>query len=170
MNIISLKKHSPKSLLPLRFMLCLNALLIASIVIVSQPHAFAASTQERPIILKAAPGTKLDKIARTLNADLLKDDALHHNNSVVLVGTHALSPHKKNKALFVQIQSARLCGAAGCTTSIYLKKNDNWVTILDSVNGNISLLPSKHHDFYDILIGHGDTWIWNGRNYEDTAQ
>lgn len=138
------------------------------ITILSSNFQSYASTG-KAVLLKEDPGSSLDKIARSLNSDLLKDDDLHHDNSVILVGEKNLSPSTKNKALFVQIQSARLCGAAGCTTSIYLNKEHHWVTILDSINGTISLLPSKHHGFYDLLINNEDRWIWDGKEYNDTS-
>ncbi|MFT8808577.1 hypothetical protein [Gluconobacter sp.] len=126
------------------------------------------SASAAPVILTAHPGTKLDEDARKLNADDLQDAAKHHDQPVVLVGSAPLSSGKNDEALFVQLQSARLCGSAGCTTSVYLKHNDTWNTVLDSVNGDISVLPTRHKGMHDLLVGPNDRWIWNGREYQDT--
>ena len=43
----------------------------------------------------------------------------------------------KEAALFVQLQSASLCGSAGCSTSVYLHRGGDWLKVLDSVSGPI---------------------------------
>lgn len=127
-----------------------------------------ANAGAAPVILTAHPGTKLDEDARKLNEDDLQDAAKHHDQPVVLVGSASLSSGKNDEALFVQLQSARLCGSAGCTTSVYLKHNDTWNTVLDSVNGDISVLPTRHKGMHDLLVSPNDRWIWNGKEYQDT--
>ncbi|QDH17276.1 hypothetical protein [Swingsia samuiensis] len=121
-----------------------------------------------PVILSAHPGTKLDADARKLSADDLADAAKHHDHPAVLVGSAPLSSKKSDEALFVQLQSAGMCGSAGCTTSVYLWHNNNWVTALDGINGDISVLPTKHKGMKDLLVGRNDRWIWNGHEYQDT--
>ncbi|EHH69057.1 hypothetical protein [Gluconobacter morbifer] len=131
-------------------------------------RATAAAPGPAPVILTANPGTKLDADARKLNADDLQDAAKHHDQPVVLTGSAPLSSGKNDEALFVQLQSARLCGSAGCTTSVYLKHNNSWTTVLDSINGDISVLPTRHKGMHDLLVGKNDRWIWDGNQYQDT--
>lgn len=132
-----------------------------------RPHS-TGSAYPAPIILAAHPGTALDRDARTLNEDDLADAAKHHDYPVVLVGSAPLSSKKGDEALFVQLQSARLCGSAGCTTSVYLRHNNNWTTVLDSVNGDISVLGTNHRGMRDLQVGRNDRWIWDGTQYQDT--
>ncbi|QHI95234.1 hypothetical protein GT348_02140 [Aristophania vespae] len=122
----------------------------------------------KPVLLTAQPGTKLDKIARSLNKDILEDAAAHNDVPVILIGSAPLSQHKNDKGLFVQIQSARLCGSAGCTTSVYLHRGPQWVPVLDAVNGDIAVLSTRHKGMYDLIIDKNDKWIWNGQTYQDT--
>ncbi|WP_242403625.1 hypothetical protein [Asaia platycodi] len=66
----------------------------------------------RPVVLSAQPGTNLDQVARQLNSADLADAAKHNDNPVVLVASAPLSSDRSDMALFVQLQSARLCGSA----------------------------------------------------------
>ncbi|GBR49316.1 hypothetical protein [Neokomagataea thailandica] len=134
----------------------------------SHTRSTASSSYPAPVILAAHPGTALDHDARTLNEDDLADAAKHHDAPVVLVGSAPLSSKKSDEALFVQLQSARLCGSAGCTTSVYLRHNNNWTTVLDSVNGDISVLGTSHRGMRDLQVGRNDRWVWDGSQYQDT--
>jgi len=121
-----------------------------------------------PVILSEQAGTLLDQRARELNAADLADAKSHDDDPVVLVASAPLSSSKGDMALFVQLQSARLCGSAGCTTSVYLRHHDKWRTVLDAVSGKISVLPSRHRGMHDLLIGTNDRWTWDGNAYKDT--
>ena len=121
-----------------------------------------------PVELKSQPGTELDKQARKLNADLLEDATRHHEQPIVLTGTAQLAPKQKDMILFVQLQSYRLCGSAGCTTSIYRKNGDKWDTLLDSVNGTIRIARQRHNGMADIVVDGNDRWVFDGQKYQDT--
>ncbi|MUG04287.1 hypothetical protein GM556_01825 [Bombella sp. ESL0378] len=131
------------------------------------PHAYRAPSTT-PVELTAHPGTELDKQARALNADLLDDAARHHDQPIILTGTARLSPRQKETILFVQLQSYRLCGSAGCTTSIYRKAGNDWETLLDSVNGTIRITRRYHNGMADLLINGNDRWVFDGQHYQDT--
>ncbi|WP_235045112.1 hypothetical protein [Gluconobacter thailandicus] len=116
-------------------LLTVSVLSVAATVSAATTHHRATHHTQHPsaaapVILSAHPGTQLDIDARKLNSDDLEDAAKHHDHPVVLVGSAPLSSGKNDEALFVQLQSARLCGSAGCTTSVYLRHNDSWNTVL----------------------------------------
>lgn len=132
------------------------------------PTPAQASVSGRPVVLGAHPGSGLDSVARTLSADQLQSAAKHHDQPLILIASVPLSPGRKNIALFVQLQSGRLCGSAGCATSVYLRHGTKWDTVLDSVNGEIAILRTRHKGLYDLLVDGDDKWIWNGKTYQDT--
>ncbi|MBB2200023.1 hypothetical protein [Gluconacetobacter tumulisoli] len=122
-----------------------------------------------PVVLTQQPGTALDQTARTLNASDLAAASRRGDAPVVLVGSAPLSTRAGETALFVQLQSADLCGSAGCATSVYLQKgHDDWTKVLDSVSGPVSLSPRTHGGMHDLIINGTDRWIWNGHAYRDT--
>ncbi|GBQ93159.1 hypothetical protein [Asaia krungthepensis] len=133
-------------------------------------HAASSNNPDpHPVILSSLPGTNLDHEARQLNAADLADAAKHDDQPVVLVASAPLSSDKTDMALFVQLQSARLCGSAGCSTSVYLRHKGGWKLVLDSVSGAISVLSSRHNGMNDLLIDKNDRWTWNGTIYQDGA-
>lgn len=154
-------------------------LVLAMLMSATASLAQAANTRHRvhqqtgagakPVILTAQPGAELDKRARELNAGDLADAHAHHDQPIVLVASAPLSSSPDDMALFAQLQSARLCGSAGCSTSVYLRhKNGDWNTVLDAVSGTIAVLPTRHRGMHDLLVGKNDVWIWNGSSYQDT--
>ncbi|WP_242010644.1 hypothetical protein [Acetobacter musti] len=122
----------------------------------------------KPVVLSQQPGTDLDKQARILNADDIATSRRHHEEPVLLIGSAPLSTKKGEIALFVQLQSAALCGSAGCSTDVYLHTGDDWVKVLDSVSGSIAILPTSHQGMYDIVVDGSDRWVWRGDAYQDT--
>lgn len=156
------------SLPVMRFVFC--PLLLALYSMAGGISVAEAAGTGRPVLLREEPHSAFDQAARSLNSDLLRDAESHDDTVIVLVGRAALNSGKKDMALFVQLQSARLCGAARCTTSVYLKQGHDWVTVIDSVNGDISVLHTRHHGYYDLMVGDDDRWIWNGTTYQDTAR
>ncbi|GAB6853640.1 hypothetical protein [Asaia astilbis] len=129
----------------------------------------ASASAAKPVVMSAQPGTILDQVARQVNETDLAEAAKHHDTPVVLVASAPLSSNRNDMALFVQLQSARLCGSAGCSTSVYLRHNGGWKLVLDSVSGAISVLPARHNGMHDLLIDKSDRWRWNGSSYQDSA-
>ena len=130
-----------------------------------RPHPPAAAS---PVILTQQPGTALDGVARRLNAEDLAGAAKRNERPVVLIGSAPLSARHGETALFVQVQSASLCGSAGCSTSVYLKRGENWDKVLDSVSGPIKVLAATQGGMHDLVVGDKDRWVWNGEGYRDT--
>ncbi|QCE33561.1 hypothetical protein FAI41_08205 [Acetobacteraceae bacterium] len=119
--------------------------------------------------LSRHPGSDLEKIASSLNSDLIKDSQMHGEKPVIFTTSMHLGDSKEPAALFVSIQSGRLCGAAGCATSIYLLEKGQWTTILDDINGEISTLSERHKGMLDILVDKTDKWIWDGQRYVEVS-
>jgi len=150
---------------------CLPALLLALCIPQANArthHHRAPADSGKPVILTQEPGTDLDKQARKLNQSDLSASAAKGDTPIVLVGSAPLSANREDVALFVQLQSARLCGSAGCSTSIYLGHHNEWTKILDSVSGTINVLKSQHNGLHDLLVGKQDKWTWDGHTYQDT--
>jgi hypothetical protein len=117
-----------------------------------------------PIALRPAPGTTLDQYARKLSAAELRGAARVGDRPLVLVGSARLGPASEGPILFVQLQSARECGSAGCSTTAYRAVNGAWRRVLDSVSGPITVLPTRHDGFADLKVG-DDRYAWNGNGY-----
>ncbi len=130
-----------------------------------RPHAAPAAS---PVILTQQPGTALDQAARQLNAEDLAGAAKRNEQPVVLIGSAPLSARHGETALFVQVQSASLCGSAGCSTSVYLRRGPDWDKVLDSVSGPIKVLAAAHGGMRDLVVGDRDRWVWAGDGYRDT--
>ena len=123
-----------------------------------------------PVTLTAQPGSTLESAARTLDAHDIAQSVAHGEQPLILVGSARLSTRPGTPAaLFVQLQSAALCGSAGCDTSVFLPGRDGgWDRVLDSVSGPIRVTPSWHGHMHDLLVGDNDRWIWAGNAYRDT--
>ena len=122
-----------------------------------------------PVTLSRQPGTAQDRAARTLNAQDLRGAARHGEEPLVLVGSARLAAGRTgDPALFVQLQSASLCGSAGCSTSVYLRHDRAWRKVLDSVSGPIRVMKETHDDMHDLMVGKNDRWVWDGHVYQDS--
>ena len=131
-------------------------------------HHHAARESGAPVLLSRQPGTSQDRAARMLNAEDLRGAARHGEEPLVLVGSARLSASDGDPALFVQLQSASLCGSAGCSTSVYLRHKRAWRKVLDSVSGPLRVMKEVHGGMHDLLVGKNDRWIWDGHVYQDS--
>lgn len=145
-----------------------RAVAIAGLSVAFLAGMGAARAESGPVILAQHPGTELDRQARRLVAQDLHDAANQHEQPVLLTGSGQLSDNPRRMALFVQLQSASLCGSAGCSTSVYLPDGRKWTLVLDSVSGPITITPQVHGGMHDLLVDDTDRWIWNGTTYIDT--
>jgi hypothetical protein len=125
-----------------------------------------AKTAGNVVALTTQPGSRLEHDASALVADDLASARKAHEVPVMLVGSAHLGPGPA--ALFVQVQSASLCGSAGCSTSVFVKHGHGWTRVLDSVSGPVKLAPATHRGMHDLLVHGTDRWIWNGTAYTDT--
>ncbi len=122
-----------------------------------------------PVTLSRQPGTAQDRAARTLNAQDMRGAARHGEEPLVLVGSARLAADRAgDPALFVQLQSASLCGSAGCSTSVYLRHDRAWRKVLDSVSGPIRVMKEVHDGMHDLMVGKNDRWVWDGHVYQDS--
>ena len=134
--------------------------------------ALAAAAHKPPagkvVSLTTQPGSRLERDASRLMAEDIGAAHQAKEVPVMLVGSARLGGTGSSAALFVQVQSASLCGSAGCSTSVFVKHGPAWKRVLDSVSGPIKISPSVHSGMHDLLVHGTDRWIWNGSAYADT--
>jgi hypothetical protein len=147
----------------------ISGLLLAVIGLFNGLAHAAVHARGVTVTLSAQPGTPLDAQARLLATEDMAAAARHGETPLVLVGNAVLALKGEGaEALFVQVQSASLCGSAGCSTDVYLKKQGQWVKVLDSVSGPVEILPTGHGGMKDILVDGTDRWVWKNNSYVDT--
>lgn len=126
--------------------------------------AAAGPVSPGTVALSARPGTELDATARRLVAADLREDP----RALLLIGSARLGHAGVGPALFVQLQSNRACGSAGCATSVFLPAKAGWTRVLDAVSGSIAVAPGEHDGMHDLVAGKNDRFVWNGKAYADT--
>ena len=119
-----------------------------------------------PIVLAPAPGTPADTVARNALAQALADATRAGEKPLVLVGQARLGRPTDRAALFVQLQSARECGSAGCSTSLLVWSPQGWRRVLDGVIGAVTVAPSRHYGWSD-LVADKETYVWTGQVYRN---
>lgn len=129
--------------------------------------AAAAEHVGTPVAMAAQPGTALDRAARSLAAQDLADGARSGERTLVLTGSARLGPANDRPALFVQLQSPRQCGSAGCSTSVYAWTKGHWIKVLDDASGRITVASTRHNGMADLAT-HGEHYVWTGRQYAST--
>jgi hypothetical protein len=129
----------------------------------------AKSVPGASIVLRAQPGTEPDRIARRLMARELARSGRSGELPGVLVATARLGKSQESDVLFVQIQSPRECGSAGCDTASFRYTNGKWVKILDTVSGTIRVASTRHNGMRDLILQDTDRRIWDGEKYANTV-
>ncbi|WP_086632114.1 hypothetical protein [Commensalibacter intestini] len=158
---------------------CLSLLLITGLLCAPDAQAVThhhKKTQHRlqkaplgRITLTSQPGTALENTARLLNQSDMNFAIQRNEQPLLLIGSLNLSSTNKPKTvLFTQIQSASLCGSGGCSTTGYIKRNNQWVKVLDSVTGDIQVEKTVHKGMHDLSVSASDIWVWNGKTYVET--
>jgi hypothetical protein len=140
----------------------------AALLALALSAAAAAPPAGKPVLLTAQPGSHLEATARRLMSTDITESSANGAPPLLLVGSARLSTDPGPAALFVQVQSADLCGSAGCSTAVYVKRGAAWHKVLDSVSGPIRVAPGTHRGMHDLLVHGHDRWIWNGTAYADT--
>lgn len=120
------------------------------------------------VLLKPQPGTLLDSTARTLVAAELAQATKKGDAPLLLVGEAHLGGPSDKPAIFIQLQSERECGSAGCSTLVYLPRAGKWVLVLDSIGGSVGVDRTRHNGMRDLIVGHNGRWTWSGKTYVDT--
>ncbi len=118
------------------------------------------------VALTARPGTPLDHTARQVAAADVSDGG---PRALLLLGSQRLGTAGVGPVLFVEVQSERACGSAGCSVSIYLPGKTGWTKVLDAVSGAVIVDPAQHRGMHDLLVNDTDRWVWNGQTYIDTV-
>ena len=127
--------------------------------------AAAAPAPVGPVRLAPMPGSALEVTARKVAAADVEDGGA---GALMLLGSQHLGSAGTGPALFVQVQSARACGSAGCSTSVYLPTKTGWTKVLDAVSGPMVVEAAEHGGMHDLLVDGNDRWAWNGHAYADT--
>lgn len=149
----------------IRFVLPLMSLLLVAAAPARTPQTREATL---PVVMQPRPGTALDATARQLVAQDLGEARDAGERPLVLVGTVRLGTNPNDPAaLFVQLQSARECGSAGCSTQIYLPRGGRWTKVLDSAEGRLAVSSRRTRGMADILADN-DRFVWTGTVYRDT--
>ncbi len=125
----------------------------------------AGPVQVGPVKLMPMRGSALEATAKQVAAADVEDGG---PGALLLLGSQHLGSSGIGPALFVQVQSARACGSAGCSTSVYLPGKTGWTKVLDAVSGPVVVEAAEHGGMHDLLVGHDDRWAWNGHAYADT--
>lgn len=142
--------------------------LLACLALVLLPAAASAPDPNGvPVAMAAQPGSALDKTARGLVAQDLAEAARSRERPLVLVGSARLGAASDRPALFIQLQSPRQCGSAGCSTSAYAWIKGRWTKVLDDASGRITVLPTRHRGMAD-LAANTEHYVWNGTAYANT--
>ena len=118
-----------------------------------------------PVPLTAQPGTTVDALARQLVAQDLREASRAGEQPLLLIGTAALGGERP--ALFIQLQSPRECGSAGCNTSVFVWTAGGYKRALDGVAGRLTVSGTRHHGLAD-LVTDTEQYAWDGRAYRDT--
>ena len=142
-----------------------RVLLLCTVLPVAIWLAAAAPVPTGPVTLTSQPGTPLDVTARRVAAADVADGGA---GALLLLGSQPLGASGTGPALFVQVQSERACGSAGCSTSVYLPTRQGWHKVMDAVSGQIVVAPTEHHAMHDLVVNKTDRWVWNGQAYDDT--
>ncbi len=128
----------------------------------------AAPVPAVPVVLAHQPGTALDRTARGLIAQDLAESARAGERPLMLVGMAHLGAAADRPALFVQLQSPRECGSAGCSTSVFAWTGGRYQKVLDGVAGRMAVAGTRHAGMADLQAGR-ETYAWNGKAYADTV-
>ncbi|CAI3935439.1 hypothetical protein [Commensalibacter communis] len=135
----------------------------------TQSHA--QKTPLGKVTLTSQPGTALENTARLLNQSDMNFAIQRNEQPLLLIGSLNLSSTKRPKnVLFTQIQTASLCGSGGCSTTGYIKRNNQWVKVLDAVTGDITVEKATHKGMHDLSVSAADVWRWNGKTYVETQR
>lgn len=142
--------------------------MLACLALVLLPAATAAPEPGGlPVALTAQRGTALDRAARTLVADELAQAARDGEKPLILVGSARLGAAADRPVLFVQLQSPRECGSAGCSVSAYAWTRGRYTRVLDGASGQIRVAATRHGGMAD-LIANSERYIWDGKAYANT--
>jgi hypothetical protein len=118
-----------------------------------------------PVPLQSQPGTPLDAAARSLVAEDLAAAEARGDKPLLLTGSARLGGDRP--ALFVQLQSARDCGSAGCSTAVYAWVHGAYSRVLDGTTGRLTVATTRTRGMADLLTDR-ERYVWTGTAYRST--
>ena len=128
----------------------------------------AAGPAGQEVGLAPHPGSQADSAARILLAQDLAEARRAGERPLLLTATATLGRPRDPSILFVQLQSPRECGSAGCSTSAFQPVKNGWRKVLDAVSGPVRIVDTSHNGMHDLLAG-GTRYAWTGTAYADTT-
>lgn len=129
--------------------------------------AAPAPTEGTLVAIGRQPRTWMETAARSLLAQDLAEAGRSGERPLLLVGNAKLGAGAVDRpALFVQLQSARECGSAGCNTQVFVWRGTQWVRVLDGVGGRVFVSPKRTNGMAD-LVSDGERYVWTGTAYRD---
>ncbi len=141
--------------------------LLAAILLGAAAPAPAPGPAPTPVPLSRQPRTWMDAAAQRLAAQDMAEARRSGEIPLLLVGSARLSTGPADRAaLFVQLQSPRECGSAGCNTMVFLWRNGQWVRVLDGVGGRLSVAATRTRGMADLLTDK-ERYVWTGTAYRD---
>lgn len=143
--------------------------LLPALALLLMAAAPAAQPQGQAVTLSRQPRTWMDTAAQRLTAQDLAEARRSGEIPLLLVGAAKLSSAPGDRqALFVQLQSPRECGSAGCSTMVFMWRNNAWSRVLDGVSGRLAVARTRTRGMADLQ---GDTtrYAWNGSEYRDVS-
>lgn len=127
-----------------------------------------AAPASKPVPLSAQPGTWMEAAARALVRQDVSEARRAGEVPLMLVGSAKLSNRARDReSLFVQLQSPRECGSAGCSTTVYTWQNGTWTRVLDGIGGKLSV-ASRHTKGMADLLTENQRFVWTGKEYRDS--
>lgn len=161
-----------------RVLACLALVALQTAIGPAATHAAAApapgvpTSGATPVVMAARPGTPLDRAARALIAQDLTEAAQSGDQPLLLIGSARLGAASDRPALFIQLQSPRECGSAGCSTSAYIwlkgkSGEGRWAKVLDGVNGEVAVATAQHRGMADLVVN-AERYAWTGKNYANS--
>ncbi len=146
----------------------IRLLAVAALMLSGLAHAAAPASKPAgtPVVLMPQRGTPLEATVRRLVARDLAEAGRNGEAPLLLVGSARLGRAADRPALFVQLQSPRECGSAGCSTQVYAWVRGAYVRVLDGVAGPITVAPTRHGGMADLLTNN-ERYVWDGAAYRD---
>ncbi|WP_158932288.1 hypothetical protein [Acidisphaera sp. S103] len=132
-------------------------------------HNDAQAAPGALLVPTGQPGTQADQVVRQLMARELAESSRSGETPIVLLASARLGAARDGDVLFVQLQSARECGSAGCSTVSFRFTHGTWAKIMDTVGGPIRVTAMCHRGMSDLVVQPTSRPVWDRQQYADIS-